>query len=372
MPTSPSRSADEETDSDEESGDNPPDGQSRRRLRMVRMSAPVGGEDGTTRSSVSPQVLSLPQGGGTLEGMGESFEPQLSTGQASFSVPIAVPPGRGGLQPELELRYSSGGGSSIVGLGWSLEVPSISRQSDRGMPRYEAGSLDHFVFGGRELVPIASTTGPEMPPGEEWPAFVAAGRSGWTYFRARIEGDFRRFFLRSDERQWVVQSPDGTTLTFGELDGVAETSPAVVDFEEGSKRNVWRWQLTSVVDSSGNRLEYRYARSDGQSYLVSVFWNNPPGAEQAGELDSYQHGLTVSYEKRADSFSSYVSGYRVATDRRVTSIQISTVPFGLAPGSPCDPVRSYSFRYDPESVISLLSAVQAHGGWCESDAGPRL
>ena len=34
-------------------------------------------------SGVKPQVISLPSGPGSLEGLGETFEPELSTGTSS-------------------------------------------------------------------------------------------------------------------------------------------------------------------------------------------------------------------------------------------------------------------------------------------------
>ncbi|MFZ5785275.1 MAG: SpvB/TcaC N-terminal domain-containing protein, partial [Acidobacteriota bacterium] len=105
---------------------------------------PISLPTGEERSGVTPEALSLPDGGGSIEGMGESFQALLSSGQASFTVPIALPPGRAGLGAGLSLSYSSGGGSSLVGIGWSLGVPFIARQTDRGLPRYESGSLDRF------------------------------------------------------------------------------------------------------------------------------------------------------------------------------------------------------------------------------------
>ena len=74
----------------------------------------------SNKSGVSSQVISLPQGGGALQGIGESFSPDLYTGTGNFSVPIALPPGRNGFQPQLSLGYSTGQGSSEFGLGWGL------------------------------------------------------------------------------------------------------------------------------------------------------------------------------------------------------------------------------------------------------------
>jgi len=59
------------------------------------------------RSALGSNVISLPKGGGAVAGMGESFSPDLVTGTGNFSVPIAVPPGRNGLQPSLTRRKTN-------------------------------------------------------------------------------------------------------------------------------------------------------------------------------------------------------------------------------------------------------------------------
>lgn len=116
---------------------------------------------GADKSGVTSKSISVPKGAGTLQGMEESFSAQLSTGIATFSVPIALPAARGGAQPSLGLSYSSSGGGGVVGMGWSIGVPFIARQTDSAARRAttirRAGTRqDHFVFnGGQELVPIA-------------------------------------------------------------------------------------------------------------------------------------------------------------------------------------------------------------------------
>src|SRR2546421_147522 len=65
---------------------------------------------GADKSGVTSKAISIPQGSGKIQGMGESFSAQLSTGIATFSVPFALPKARGGAQPSLGLSYSSSGG----------------------------------------------------------------------------------------------------------------------------------------------------------------------------------------------------------------------------------------------------------------------
>ena len=44
-------------------------------------------------AALSAQTLKAPSGPASLKGLGESFEPNLSTGTGNFSVPITVVPG---------------------------------------------------------------------------------------------------------------------------------------------------------------------------------------------------------------------------------------------------------------------------------------
>lgn len=57
------------------------------------------------KSGVKPQVISLPSGPGLLEGLGENFEPNLSTGTSSYPVKFIAAPGRVNFQPEISLNY---------------------------------------------------------------------------------------------------------------------------------------------------------------------------------------------------------------------------------------------------------------------------
>lgn len=89
-----------------------------------------------TDSRAEGSAIALPKGGGAVSGLGESFSPDFFTGTGNFSVPVAVPAGRLGLQPQLPLGYSTGTGDGPFGLGWQLSVPGVSRETSRGVPRY--------------------------------------------------------------------------------------------------------------------------------------------------------------------------------------------------------------------------------------------
>jgi len=109
---------------------------------------------GDTAPNLLP-TLSLPKGGGAIRGMGEKFGANPVTGTGSFTIPIFTSPGRSGFYPKLSLAYDSGAGNGPFGLGWSLSVPSITRKTDKGLPRYEdAEESDVFILSEAEdLVP---------------------------------------------------------------------------------------------------------------------------------------------------------------------------------------------------------------------------
>src|SRR5213596_835662 len=88
------------------------------------------------KSGVTPNTISLPKGPGSIEGLGESFQPTLNTGTAKYGIGLKVPPGTAGQTPVLSLSYEGGAGNGPIGFGWQLVLPSIQRRTDKGIPRY--------------------------------------------------------------------------------------------------------------------------------------------------------------------------------------------------------------------------------------------
>ena len=146
--------------------------------------------------SVSPPPLTLPKGGGAIRGIGEKFGANPATGTGSLSVPIPTSPGRSGFGPQLSLSYDSGAGNGPFGFGWSLSLPTITRKTDKGLPRYlDASESDIFVLSGAEdLVPVLE----KEKQSDKWARknLPPRTRDGHTYtwrsIRPRIEGLFAR------------------------------------------------------------------------------------------------------------------------------------------------------------------------------------
>ncbi len=94
-----------------------------------RSSSTSKGENGEqkpkgTASPVQFPTLSLPKGGGAIQGIDEKFQANPVTGTGSMSVPIAISPGRSGFAPQLALSYDSGLGDGTFSASASVLLNS--------------------------------------------------------------------------------------------------------------------------------------------------------------------------------------------------------------------------------------------------------
>jgi RHS repeat-associated protein len=327
------------------------------------LSLPFGGE----RNGVSNQTIHLPQGGGKVEGMGESFSMQLSTGVATYSIPFRLPSARGGAQPQLALSFSSAAGPGVAGLGWALSVPFIARQTDRGVPKYKDDPFgggwhpeqDRFVFnGGQELVPICQVKGGACAgaqSGEVMPAWA----SGWQYFRPRVEGAFLRFFWSPDRTEWRVQGKAGDTMILGGDAGAREADP-------NHPGRIFSWRLSrhhdARTDAQGrpvNVVVYRYLQDGGVLYLSDVYDTPPADSAATAPLSSYAHHTRLIYQPRADVISSYRRGWETKSALRLSSVDVTSKTDSA--GAPRELVRRYHLAY--EDILSskpVYTSLLAH------------
>ena len=273
------------------------------------------------RGTTATQTISLPQGGGALRGIGETFAPNPQTGTGNFTVPVALPPGRNGFQPQLSLVYSTGNGDGPFGLGWSLTVPGVSRKTSDGVPRYRDDPSsrhegDTFVLSGTEdLVPVAEA-------------------AGVTRYRPRTEGLFARIerHATAETDHWEVRSRDGLVSTYGTP--LARPDDPATTANPEDRAEVFSWGLTETVDPFGNTIRYEYERDAGdtpghhwdQRYLTRIRYADytEPDAQNGAEVEAFLVSVSFLYEERPDPFSDHRAGFEVRTRRRCTGIEVRT------------------------------------------------
>lgn len=302
------------------------------------------------KSGTAGQVIAHPQGGGAIKGLGESFSPDLQTGTGNLTVPIAIPPGRNKLQPDLSLVYSTGCGNGGFGLGWSLSIPGVTRDTSKGVPRY-IEEVDRFLLSGAEqLVPTKPSA------------------DGAMQYRPRTEGVFARIkrYVSSVDDFWEVRSRNGLKSLYGHTHSRGTDSAVVRDPADPVK--VFSWSLTETSDPFGNRIEYIYEREtsadDGSHHWDQIYLKTIRYIDY-GPRDAPQFLASVDfvYDSRPDQFSNYKAGFEIRTTRRCKQIEVRT----HADASQL--VRVYHLSYQDEVApsvlpcngISLLRRVEARG-----------
>ncbi|MFH1317766.1 MAG: SpvB/TcaC N-terminal domain-containing protein [Candidatus Omnitrophota bacterium] len=214
--------------------------------------------------------------------------PDMFTGAFSSAVPIAVPPGRAGMQPNLALTYRSSNPNSWLGVGFNLSSGQITRSTRLGPPSYN-DQEDTFYFisdnGTTELLHLIDNL-----------------------YQARIESSFTKFFKQTDD-SWKIIGKDGSTLFFGQTPDSKETSP----------KGTFSWYLNKAIDTNSNYIEYKYTKNQNKSYLSQI---NYTGSQTQG----IQPTNTINFflEDRTDLISSYISTNPITTAKRLKEIEINT------------------------------------------------
>ena len=294
------------------------------------------------KSGVKPSVISLPSGPGSLEGLGESFEPDLSTGTSSFPVKFLAVPGRVGFQPELTLDYNGGFANSAWGMGWRLSIASIQRRTDDGIPTYDDAQDTFIYMGGEKLVRLNNGD-----------------------YRFENESSFMRLrrIAASDapnQVYWEAHTPDGMRYLFG------ETAQARVTNERG----IFRWELERMIDTHGNEMRYIYLHDGGHAYPQEIRYNfgghqgGPSAASGAANDNNIYNAVVFNYEPRPDTYTDRRSGAPIRVGLRGTNIEMWSL--GKL-------VRAYAFTYEPErstGTYSLLTSVTQVGDDGESTLPP--
>ena len=295
---------------------------------------------------------SVPPGATNVPGRVAGTSSVDGNGAFTYRVPIAVPPGRAGMEPHLALAYSSSGGNGLLGVGWNIEGTSSITRCRKFVAREgiadsikvklfhndnAADLVNNFCLDGEKLVEIdANATSAEF-------------RTERDKF-ARIVATFD--VATASPSKFVVQRRDGIIATY--LAGPAISGVSSRDATRGQPNGtpfsgVLAWPLSTEQDRFGNGVTYTYAAGDTGStvQILSTISYTTCATGSACPYGRETRLVQFNYETRTDYISRWVAGLNAGMSVRLNSIDIST----LDSGSP-QLVRSYKLGYDASGATA--------------------
>lgn len=258
-----------------------------------------------------------------------------ATGAFVYQIPIDIPSGTGGMQPNLSLNYSSQSGSSIAGYGWSISgLSSISRIGkdlfhDEEIQTVQLELSDLFALDGNRMVLSTGVYGqPNSIYKTEAETFVnieAIGQQGEgpEWFRVTLKnGVIMEYGNNSDSR--VIGDAHNTVL---------------------------QWKLNKTIDRNGNYVLYNYTNSSSENVIQSIQYTG----NAAASLTPY-YNISFTYKNRDDEESAYATakGKLLQAKKLMTEIKVS---YGSEPEVQ---VKKYELKYGL-NFYSYLSEVIEYG-----------
>ncbi len=252
-------------------------------------------------------------------------------GSYSYSIPIVVPNGAGGVAPKLSLTYNSSSGNGLAGVGWTLSgLPVISRMNYGEGIRYD--NLDTFSGPAGRLVDVSGNRTLYHSETEDWGKYVPSGTCGL------------------DPCTWTLYDNGGNILTFG---GTDESRVNRILGNGELSTSIRIWALSKFADANGNAYEVSWLQDfsgtapTGHYYPTLITYTTGNGQTKFRTIE-------LQYEARPAGESNRI-GYEQRSKVRVKSRLkwIIVRSDGLL-------VRKYRLDYDP-APPSRLVAVQEYG-----------
>ena len=210
-------------------------------------------------------------------------------GTASLSYPFEVPAGRNDIGVSAGLQYSSEGGSSFVGYGWSLPVQSIDIETRWGVPRFDdkSESESYLLMG-------------QLLSDRLYRRTVSLARQADKQFYPMTEGGFSRIIRKGNSPKnyyWEVTGKDGTVYSYGGHGGHVSDATSLTD----TKGNRIKWALDRVTDVHGNFAAFHYMKSGNNLYPERYTWT---GFGETEGLYSIEFNIDSIATNRKDVTSS--------------------------------------------------------------------
>ena len=290
---------------------------------------------------------------------------QASTdgGAAQYHIPIVVPPGRAGMQPELALVYNSRGGNGVMGIGWTISgLSSIHRcpqtpEQDGMTVGVAYAATDRLCLDGQRLVRVAGSN---------------YGLNGAEY-RTEVDSYTRITQVGGDIGNWDaacfrVEQKDGRILHYGGVTSGSSCSisTAASRVKPSGAPAALSWLVEKIEDRVGNNQFYTYVDKGNGEVLLSKAEYTGYGTNKGNRSVNFAYQPRTSAASGVnDISSSYLSSGLTMQTQALQSITVMIDATSVRTYTPTYTVSSYSQRL---MLMSLKEcAVDANGTVCHPE-----
>lgn len=256
-------------------------------------------------------------------------------GGAVYSVPLELPQGVNGMQPEICVVYNSQGGNGLLGYGWNIN--GISTITRTGSTLYHDGKMtgadlsgdDKFLLDGQRLIYV--------------------GMNGNTYEYKTENDEFSKVSIIKENgyiSKCEVRLENGNIIKYG------YTASSKLMASDG--HSVIKWMVSSIEDRNGNTVSYSYTTFGANSdlYIDEIAYTSNSAA---GLNAQFTVSFSYSSTDRFDDYHYYIAGNKVRCSRLLTGIDIY---------NNSNSIISYGFAYDGNTgrMYNLLTEISLSKG----------
>jgi hypothetical protein len=310
---------------------------------------------------------------GTLPTL-KNFQTSGFSGAATYSYPITLPPGPGGLQPSLALTYNSNvvdgatnrTQASWVGMGWDLTTGSIDRNMN-GTSTYRASVGNH---GGQTLYETRWYTSDDTFSltlnGQSWMLLPSATIStNVTEYRTMNESFLRIRYYGGTDNYWMIWDKTGNLYKFGDESGssghLAKTGTCFLRYDDNwnamyeFQSLTWTWGLTEARNafynvSDDNAIHYDYNFTEWTSLCYGGYYTQ--------QLAMYPKTITYPNGKYRVKFTTIADRldfentweHTIHIDSRLSEIKVEHDPDGND-ATTNELIRKYNLAYDDTLIF---------------------
>jgi RHS repeat-associated protein len=240
------------------------------------------------------------------------------SGGATYSIPIAVPPGISGVVPQISLTYNSQAGNGMAGYGWNISgVSAITRIPRTKFHDGVVGGVnldanDRFAFDGQRLVVKSGTSGVY---GANLTEYETEGFSNVKITSYGVHPSGANY----GPAYFIVQYPDGSSAYYGNDD---------------YSRSITTWGISYWENPQGVRISYNYILANNNLRINTIRYGNTG-------TNIFINNIKFNYKPRQRPEQSYVGGQSIQMNDILSEIRVQGNSVGF---------RNYYVAYDVTSL----------------------